>query len=315
MPCKDNTPPCPSDCVTYNFKGEKRCRAKPTRKAEGEKAAAPVAPKPAYASKSTKPAVKYVPKAVQKAMVPPAPVYAPAPVVPREKVVPKPIIEPTVPKYLKAQAEYEKKEKGHARANYQSFMANNAYGESLRGLFEQAEFNARRSSDRTRASNVGEVVEMKVVDALRSKGLNSTQIEAALVTPELSTYIKLRSKLTLAERAEVETAVRRVNAKLNALKDAKGKIPAAAKTQVDAILKEDRICDLIILEIGRVYKSGAKKSGEATEKDLEVVAKALGVKTSTLSKAGLCFVLGTIMSNSEEQFVAAFLSDKKYQSL
>ncbi len=312
MPCKDNKPPCPPDCVTYNFKGEQRCRAKPTRKSEAEKAA-PVAPKAAYSSKSSapKPSVKYVPKAVQKAIVPPAPVYAPTPVVPREKVVPKPkVVEPEVPKYLKAQAEYEKKEKGHARANYQSFMANNAYGESLRGLFEQTNFNARRSTDRTRSSNVGEVVEMKVIDALRARGLSGTDIEAALATPEISTYIKLRSKLTLGERADIETAVRRVNAKLSTLKDAKGSIPAEKKAQVDAILNADRICDLIILEVGRVYKSTAKKSGEATEKELDPIAKALGIKTSTLNKAGLCFAIAVAMVNTEEQFVDAFLAPK-----
>ncbi len=210
------------------------------------------------------------------------------------------------PKINKRKQMERKYAKESHKANYETVLAQNENGESMRGIFNTANTNYRRVYDRTSASNTGLYTSNKL-----DKAFSELKARVDMKDPAIQMYIALRNKLTRDEKDRLEIVLAEVNRKLQSLRNAKGKIVGEKRSMAADIIEANNICDLVILEVGRVFKEKAKKSGEATEADLKVAAKTFGLPTTNVNKAELCFSLAIIMALDEKQFAQAHLSTEK----
>ncbi len=296
MSCKDKTPPCPSDCVTYTMKGTTRCRAKPTRKPKEEGAA----PRAAYASKAPK--APKAPKVV--ADVPaakkPAPVYVPT-------AVSKSYVKPEYKLTAEQLALREARKAAKSSRESKEEMNNANIGRYMATFANTTNFSQRRSHNRAECSDYGRYLDSDVRIAMSDAGVTGEAQDAAMSNAEVITYIKLKCKLTVDEIEAVRAEVKKVNAALAPLRNAKGGFDKSNVAAVSAILESARVCKYIILESGKVYSEKAKKSGEGLVKDMAPFAKDLGLSVSGLTKAELCFGIAQIIALDPHEFVNGFL--------
>lgn len=283
--CKTQPPPCPEKCVSYVRDKKRHCRAKP---GQG------LSPKKKSTNVKSKPAVK------KPAAPAPAPIAPMRPMTPmeREVVYNSKFLKQMPPRPAKEKQEFHK-------ANYNTVFGENVYGEAMRGLFEEAPINNRRMSNRTKSSNSGTVVEMKVRDLLAKNNLTMEQInDLVRNSTKLSNYIRLRSKLTREELSKLSTLVDAARAEF---KNAKN------MAEANEIIGKYNICKYVYLESGRIYKTeAAKKFGEVAGEEIKMMAKLLKIKQSVKGvpkpRNVLCFEIAKVIITREEDMVVDIIS-------